>query len=686
MITARLLFIVVTILIAASLITGKGGAIRRLLWFSFGPIPIMIRNLLMSLFGIGYGVLAGGICFLVLFNVTYFSSLDHVSDLVTPKRYEVRAAQSGLPALFAVVSFICGCVASASFRERGPNQSVTKRRGRELLNHQQAEARLKELDEPATPPKKRRGFWQWLIDLDKKQTQAIEAEDAEEVVADTKEGKDTKSTPSILRIFWGFLWLRISEATGHFLISGSIGSGKSVIIRLLAQSILKFIGRGHDIRAFIYDPKAEFIPALMGMGCPATIHILHPFDQRCVSWDMAEDVTSPAGAYQVASSLVPEEKGESQFWAQATRHMLAGVMEAFIRQCPGQWTLRDVLLVMRRPERVKGVLALHPETQHVWELYASEQRTLANLFSTITSKLRPYEIVAALWSRASGKISLREWASGESVLVLGESSRFKTSLDPINRLLFDQMVDLLLDGSETTTRKTFVVLDEAREMGKLEKLHSLLLKGRSKGVSVVLGFQDIAGMREVYGDKVASELTGQINNKTFLRTDSYDTAKWIEDHMGKVEYDVVTTTVSSSSTDGKSTEGTNTAPSVRTEPLVMASQVMGIPKTSPEHGFAALHDVARVGAYYTHIPFNDVIGSLNPPADGIANHDPRPDSDQLLKEWNMEDLKRLNLPASFLPKPVVLDEPDEPVNPPVTLTPSPDRPNADSFWGIGRDN
>lgn len=51
-------------------------------------------------------------------------------------------------------------------------------------------------------------------------------------------------------------------------------------------------------------------------------------------------------------------------------------------------------------------------------------------------------------------------------------------------------------------------LDELRDLGRLDALNRLLLKGRSKNVSVVLGFQDIEGLREVYGDKVANEIVG----------------------------------------------------------------------------------------------------------------------------------------------------------------------------------
>jgi hypothetical protein len=229
--------------------------------------------------------------------------------------------------------------------------------------------------------------------------------------------------------------------------------------------------------------------------------------------------------------------------------------------------------------------------------------------------------------------------------VLGDSTRFKSSLDPINQLILDRVVDLLLDGHETRSRKSFLIFDEARELGKVRKLHAALNLGRSKGVSVTLGFQDIAGLRSVYGDKEAAELTGQINNKTFLRTDSHTTAKWAEEHFGQVELRIESVNISNGP-DGKETHGTTIQN--RVQPLVLASQVMGIPRTSPEHGFTGLHDVPKVGTYLTEVPFDEVIGQLVPADPDEPNHEARPGSDQLLKEWTAADLQRLKLPTRLL--------------------------------------
>ena len=69
-----------------------------------------------------------------------------------------------------------------------------------------------------------------------------------------------------------------------------------------------------------------------------------------------------------------------------------------------------------------------------------------------------------------------------------------------------------------------LIREEVREAGKLDGLSRLMTKGRSKGVCAVLGFQDIDGLRDAFGDKKASETTAMCSHKAFLCLESGETA------------------------------------------------------------------------------------------------------------------------------------------------------------------
>jgi energy-coupling factor transporter ATP-binding protein EcfA2 len=142
----------------------------------------------------------------------------------------------------------------------------------------------------------------------------------------------------------------------HYLVVGASGSGKSTLINHLLHSVVSDTG----VRALVYDPKQELVPFLYGIrgvqfsddGLKSSVKILHPFDERCLAWNMAADIDSPISARQLATILVPEAEGGGSgsegFFTNAVRDILTGILLIFIRCLPKErtWTFRDVLLAL----------------------------------------------------------------------------------------------------------------------------------------------------------------------------------------------------------------------------------------------------------------------------------------------------------------------------------------------------
>ena len=289
-------------------------------------------------------------------------------------------------------------------------------------------------------------------------------------------------------------------------------------------------------RALVFDAKLEVIPQLAGMGLQCPVHVMNPFDERAVAWDMSQDITEPATAKQIASIFIPEEKNSSQpFLADASRQLLEGVMVAFMLTRPGKWTFRDVLVTLKSDKLLAGVLRSTPVTEHLVATYLSNDKESRSVMATLASKVGSFDVVAALWEKAEKKLSLKEWLKSESILVLGHDEAYRSSLDILNRVIFKRLVELLLSGEGTDTGRTWFFLDEIKEAGNLDSLGTLMTKGRSFGASVVLGLQDIEGMQESFGENPAKSILGQCTTKVILRIDSTDTAKWAESEFGEFE-------------------------------------------------------------------------------------------------------------------------------------------------------
>ena len=114
-------------------------------------------------------------------------------------------------------------------------------------------------------------------------------------------------------------------------------------------------------------------------------------------------------------------------------------------------------------------------TRRIGKLYLDESdaRTRANILSTLATKIGVYEPIAAVWETTKKRLSMRDWIRGETILVLGNDESARSSIDPINRALFQRISEEILGLPEQTRsqaeagrHRTWVVLDEFREAGK----------------------------------------------------------------------------------------------------------------------------------------------------------------------------------------------------------------------------
>lgn len=455
-------------------------------------------------------------------------------------------------------------------------------------------------------------------------------------------------------ITWGGLRIPSKFATSHFMVVGTTGSGKTLTIQLLMKEVLREIGTGANHRALIYDAKQDIASQIPAMGIPGKVFTLNPFDERCVAWDMAKDITEPTAALQAAVTLIPSDKNASQpFFVDSAQLLLYGVMLSFIRS-GADWRFSDLIKTMQTVERLQRVLAGCPDAKHIMDRFSQSQDTLGEIMATVATKMTPYESIAAMWDRAQEKgrqISLQEWVADRGkdncVLILGNNERARAAIDRINQVVFKRVAELLLDQSEDRagTRRSWLFLDEIGEAGKLDGLTSLLTKGRSKGACVVLGFQDIDSLREVYGENISGVITSQCNCKAILRLESPRTAEWSSKLFG--DYEAIETRRAeargtSTPTGVGGAQGSRSHTVTDTEHYVkrqsvMESQLYLIPVTGPETGLTGYYVVPGIGAYRHTYPGPWLFPKQDPlalPAD-IADFKPWDDPEaQWLGEWN----------------------------------------------------
>ena len=195
--------------------------------------------------------------------------------------------------------------------------------------------------------------------------------------------------------------------------------------------------------------------------------------------------------------------------------------------------------------------------------------------------------------------------------------------------------------SNSSTRRTWVWIDEARLAGPLlkgELLPYLAVKGRSRGVGLVIAFQDIEGLREAAGERIANELVAQFSHKALLRQESDASAQWSSKQLGQFE------TIEYFTSDNLSAFSQSVSGQRVVKDSVLASEFFEIRPTNSANGLTGYFLSPEFGAYRGTVSSDNIRRVVvDESLEGNLGFNPRPEFDQWMSEWNTGDRERLSL-------------------------------------------
>lgn len=476
--------------------------------------------------------------------------------------------------------------------------------------------------------------------------------------------------------FWAMRNLPIAEATKHFLICGCIGSGKTVTIQLFLQSIARRFRRNwkKPEQLILFDAKNDALELLKaigiesdvpeteeGAGTPgagpdtarqpnpkaADVWILNPADPNSAIWNIAEAVQSPMMARHLATLMVPEERNSnSPYFTDGARELIYAVLLGLCSVAGVRWTFRDLLCALESRDRIMAVASQNKRAGTLAARLLGDERHTPGILSTLGTKLGRFEQVAALWHARSGKaprlFSIREFLARPGVLILGNDAVLRDSFWPINAMLLKALTQEILRERDTLEPRHWFVLDEFRAMEKVECIHDLLNRGRSKGAAVLIGLQSIDGLMDMYGDNVANDILSQCACKTFLRAGGPVTAGWAERFFGQIRGKEKVLTESSQGF----TTSTSTQHNITERSMFIASYFMNLALPHPGGDYAAVCDVPCLGGFYIiNRSFDEVLSWRNQgdklagkPADSSSKVAFPTPLDETLRPWTDFDV------------------------------------------------
>jgi type IV secretory pathway TraG/TraD family ATPase VirD4 len=381
--------------------------------------------------------------------------------------------------------------------------------------------------------------------------------------------------------------------TKHLLIMGASGSGKTHIVwHVLNEAI-----RRKD-RVVIFDSKGDFTSELK------SICLLAPWDPRSRAWDVAIDCPGPLDAQSLAARMIPDSS-KDPIWPNASRAVLVAMIIHLQSTKPGTWNFADLREMLHLPiEDLRLIAQQHnPEAQRSLE---EGSKTTQSILINLTAFMAPVVDMARAWGSADQKrFSMRRWIEGDSTLprtvVMQGSQRFEQTAASLVNSLLSVMAATIASPSlpDDPQRRIWLILDEFAQLGQLRDIGPLIRMGRSKGLRIVIGAQDIAESRAIYGIHQTDAWTSSLTTSIYTRLEGGGTAEWVSRRIGDQETEETNESKTQASSGSSETQQT----AIRKSPTVLPSQLKSLVGTRSD-GVDALIDGFDDAIYLVRYPYH----------------------------------------------------------------------------------
>ncbi|MCE2003932.1 type IV conjugative transfer system coupling protein TraD [Enterobacter asburiae] len=318
--------------------------------------------------------------------------------------------------------------------------------------------------------------------------------------------------------------VRMAEVL-NFLMHGTIGVGKSTLIRWLLDYIRK---RGD--RAIIYDSGCTFTETHYN---PSTDIILNAHDERCANWQMWGECVDAVDYDNLAASLIPVEGESDPFWVSSSRTIYADL--AIRMSTDPERSIEKFLktLLSLSMKNLRDYLANTPSANLVEEKI---EKTAISIRSVVTNYAKALRYLQGLDDGTKPPFTIREWMTQErydsSWLFISTQARHRKSVRPLISLWVSLATLMLQSMGENSDRRVWFIIDEAPSLQRIPELAETLAEARKFGGCFVLGMQNMAQLVHVYGRELAKSIFDLMNTRMYGRSPSAEMAKVVEEELG----------------------------------------------------------------------------------------------------------------------------------------------------------
>jgi hypothetical protein len=317
----------------------------------------------------------------------------------------------------------------------------------------------------------------------------------------------------------------------HFLILGSVGGGKTqTMLHLIDEALARKDG------VLVLDTKGDMMGGLPAQGEPL---LVAPHDRRSLVWDVAADCSVKQDARELAARFIPPSS--DPMWSQAAQEIFVACI-VHLQATRGQdWGWPDLEAVVTADIDQLTAHARDHNPNALRLLDQPDSKTTLSILTTFQTHMRIVSVLAEAWPDPSaGRLSIRAWLHNPTPyrpLILQHDPGYPE----LSRIWIGCMLGLLASavGSPTLTesreRRVWLFLDEFPQLPPIKQFPTFLELGRSKGIAVVIGAQDTAQIRAVYGADQAKSWFGMTGTKIITRINASEAAEDISRLIGEQE-------------------------------------------------------------------------------------------------------------------------------------------------------
>lgn len=347
-------------------------------------------------------------------------------------------------------------------------------------------------------------------------------------------------------------------------ICGTVGTGKSNAIKELLTTI-----REHHGRVIIYDRMGAYVRDFYD---PETDVIINPFDSRSRSWSPFNEATRPEFFTQMSEVLIPDRPNNpDQFWSQAARIVFDYTAQTLWKT--GDCTNADLRkAILDIPSDQLTRLISQTPGRHFFNEEIS--KTAESIRANLIAELRFLEFLRD----DAPPFSIREWVKndGQGFVFLTGDAEHSAATRNIISSIFEVAANALMTCEERNDPEIWFIMDEVPTLNRMPFLSKSLAEIRQFGGAFVVGYQVFSQLEEIYGDKAAKTISGNLNNRLVFNTPDADTAEIFSKALGSEDIEEQRESITVGAHETRDGVGFMTQRIERR--IVTASQIQSLPQ------------------------------------------------------------------------------------------------------------